>query len=258
MAHTFSFDSIFSVLPEILRKKLQKAYNEIRRNFRESRFEPSELNGAKLAEVVIRILEWHTSASQKYTPFGNKIRDFGQSLRRFESMSTFPDSVRFHIPDILKTLYGVRNKRGVGHVSGDVDPNRMDAQLIVTSANWVIAELVRLFHQVKTEEATQIVEEIISKETQLVWDLGDIKRVLDPSMSMKNRTLLLLHTEHPKEVEEAELFSWVEHSHKSVYRRDILKKIHNEKLVEYNQPNGTVILSPTGLDYVESNLLQEI
>lgn len=253
--NTFSFDTVFSVLPTILRNKLQKAYNEIRRNFRESRFEPSELNGAKFAEVVIRILEWHTSAPQKYTPFGQKIRDFGQSLRRFESKSAFPDSVRFHIPDILKTLYGVRNKRGVGHVSGDVDPNRMDAQLVVTSANWVMAELVRLLHQVTTEEATQIVEEIISKETPLVWDLGDTKRVLDTNMSMKDRTLVLLHKEHPKAVGEPELLRWVEHSNGAVYRRDILKKLHHDKLVEYNQTNRIVILSPTGVEYVEGKLL---
>ncbi len=253
--NTLSFDTVFSTLPSSIRKKLQNAYNEIRRNFRESRFEPSELNGAKLAEVVFRILEWHTSTTHKYTQFGKQIRDFGQSVRRFESMSAFPDSVRLHIPDILKTLYGVRNKRGVGHVSGEIDPNRMDAQLVVTNANWVMAELVRLLHQVTTEEATQIVEEIISKETPLVWDLGDIKRVLDTSMNMKDRTLLLLHKEHPKVVGEAELFTWVEHSNSSVYRRDILRKLHNDKLTEYNQSNGTVILSPIGVVYVEENLL---
>lgn len=253
--HPLSFDTVFSTLPSSIRKKLQYAYNEIRRNFRESRFEPSELNGAKLAEVVFRILEWHTSTSNKYTPFGKQIRDFGQSVRRFESMSSFPDSVRFHIPDILRTLYAVRNKRGVGHVSGEIDPNQMDAQLVVTNANWVMAELVRLLHQVTTEEATQIVEEIISKETPLVWDLGDTKRVLDTSMSMKDRTLLLLHKEHPKEARETELLAWVEYSNGAVYRRNILKKLHREKLVEYNQPNGTVILSPTGVDYVEKNLL---
>jgi len=57
------------------------------------------------------------------------------------------------IPRLLPVLYEIRNNRGVGHVGGDVDPNHMDAEAVQAMASWVMAELVRIFHGVKTEEA---------------------------------------------------------------------------------------------------------
>jgi hypothetical protein len=47
---------------------------------------------------------------------------------------------------------------------------------------------------------------------------------------------------------------WVEHSNASNYRRDVLRPLHKEKLVEYDQRAGTVVLSPPGVDFVESNI----
>ena len=51
--------SILAGIPEPLRNELTKALNEILRNFRERRWEPSELNGGKLCEVVYTILRGH-------------------------------------------------------------------------------------------------------------------------------------------------------------------------------------------------------
>ena len=138
------FNSVFPTLPKAILTKLEASYNEIKRNFRERRYEPSELNGAKFSEAVYRVLEWHTLKT--FTAFGTKIRDFSQALRKFESMSSFPDSIRFHIPKLLDVLYGVRNKRGVGHLSNEIDPNHMDSIMVVSASDWVMAELVRVLH----------------------------------------------------------------------------------------------------------------
>ena len=42
----------FSGLPDGLREELLEAFDKILRNFRERRWEPAELNGGKLSEVV--------------------------------------------------------------------------------------------------------------------------------------------------------------------------------------------------------------
>jgi hypothetical protein len=49
--------------------------------------------------------------------------------------------------------------------------------------------------------------------------------------------------------------SWLEHSNASVYRRDTLKKLHQERLVEYDATARTVQISPTGIADVEEKLL---
>src|SRR4029450_8909341 len=45
----------FAVLPTTLRDDLLSAFNEIVKNYREHRWEPSELNGGKLCEAVYTV-----------------------------------------------------------------------------------------------------------------------------------------------------------------------------------------------------------
>jgi hypothetical protein len=252
------FSKVFGLIPTHLRNKLEKSYGEIKSNFSQGRWEPSELNGGKFCEIVLRILEWHTSPTHVFTPFGSKISDFGQATRRFEPMVAFPESVRFHIPKILNALYTIRNKRGVGHVGGDVDPNHMDATFIVAATNWVMAELVRLLHGVTTLEAQEIVEGLITKNLPAVWEIDGKRRILNPKMSFTDKTLLLLYHEHPKSLTEKQLVDWTEHSNTAVYRRDVLRRCHKLKTIEYDETKGIVFLSPTGLAYVEKTIPLEI
>lgn len=253
-----SFSEFFSSLPKLLLGKLEKNYTEIKVNFAQRRFEPSELNGGKFCEVVLRILQWHTSVTGSYTPFGTKIRDFGQATRSFESLSAFPDSVRFHVPRILNALFTIRNKHGVGHVGGDVDPNHMDALFVVAAADWVMAELLRIFHDVSTEEAQDMVEALISKRLSVIWEVGGRKRVLDPNIRYLDRTLLLLYDSYPKVLLDRTLYDWTEHTNLGVYRNRVLKRLHREKFAEYDVSTGEVHLSPTGLQYVEQQIKTHI
>lgn len=255
-AQTSNFASVFPSIPKQVLERLEKSYNSTKKNFRENRFEPSELNGAKFCEAVFRLLEWHTSKS--YMPFGSKIGDFSQAVRRFENMSKFPDSVRFHIPKILDALYGIRNKRGVGHLGGDVDPNYIDAVFVVSACDWVMAELVRIFHGLSTEEAQRLVQNLVTKKLPIIWHIGDLKRVLAVDLSFKDKALALLYDEHPHSVNETDLFKWVEHSNLTVFKRDIMRPCHGEKLIEYNKGTGKISLSPIGLRYVERKIKLEL
>ncbi len=253
-----NFNTVFPALPQDILGKLEQSYNKIKKNFREGRYEPSELNGAKFCEAAYRILEWHTSSTKSYTSFGVKINDFGQSVRRFESMSLYPDSVRFHIPKILDALYTIRNKRGVAHQSGEVDPNYMDAVFVVSACDWVMAELVRLYHKIPPKDAQKMVQDLVTKKIALIWDVGEVKRVLNPELSFKDKTLVLLYPAYPNSVMESELLKWVEHSNPTVFRTKVLEPCHKEKLIEYDSEDRCVTLSPLGLKYVEDSIELEI
>lgn len=254
MNQPFNFQSVFGNLPEELRNELEKRYDEIVRNFREGRFEPSELNGAKFSEVVFRILEWYTTPKHDYTQFGVSIRDFEQGTRKFESRSTFPDSLRFHIPKLLAFIYSLRNKRGVGHVGGDVNPNHMDATIVVASSKWILAELIRILHTVSVQEASEIVEHLVTKEYPIIWDVMDKKRILDTSLDFNQKVLVLLYSTYPNPVHEKDLVYWVEYSNPSVFRKKILLPLHKDKMVEYDPDSKYILISPKGVKYVEDNI----
>jgi hypothetical protein len=248
---------VFSGLPSGLRRQLLDAFNEIVRNFRERRWEPAELNGGKLSEVAYTIVrgfvDGHLPAS------ASKPSDMLRACQAMEKtpVSAAPRSVRIQIPRMLVALYEIRNNRSVGHVGGDVDPNHMDALVVLQMAKWVVAELVRVLHQVSTGDATAVVESLSDRTIPVIWEVGGRKRVLRTDLSMRDKSLLLLHTT-PGAVAEQDLVRWVEHSNASVYRRDILRPTHRARLVEYDTSVRTVEISPLGIAYVEEHLPLEV
>jgi hypothetical protein len=59
-------------------------------------------------------------------------------------------------------------------------------------ASWVMAELVRVFHQVSLLEAQATVNALVERKHPIVWQQGDLRRVLDPNLSKGDQSLLLL------------------------------------------------------------------
>ncbi len=68
----------------------------------------------------------------------------------------------------------------------------MDAVCVLHMAKWVVAELVRIFHGGSLADASALVEVLSEREISLIWDTGKVRRVLDNSLSMLDKTLTLL------------------------------------------------------------------
>ncbi len=244
-------------LPATIRAELLTALGEIVRNFRERRWEPSELNGGKLCEIVYTILRGHVDGT--IPVHAAKPQNMVDACRALEKADDkrFPRSVRIQIPRLLVALYEVRNNRGVGHVGGDVNPNAMDARLVLESSKWLVAELVRVFHNLSTDDAVKVVDSLVERTIAVVWDVGPRKRVLQSDLSLREQTLLLLYSA-PGPVSEEDLVAWVEPSSAAAYRRDVLRKAHIARLIEYDSAKAMVHLSPKGVEYVEAELSLEL
>lgn len=248
-------EDAFSILPATLRGDLLGAFNEIVKNYRERRWEPSELNGGKLCEVVYTICKgWLEGGS--YPQRATKPSRFANKCWEMETVyQQVPNSRSAHIliPRMMMGLYDIRNNRGVGHAGADVDPNHMDATAVLYGAKWLTAELVRLLHTLTTDEATAIVDGLIEREVAWVWAHGDKKRVLRNGLTWKQKTLLLMLAE-AGDVAEAELFRWLEHPGLPSFRKDVLKQLHRARLIEYAADKRTVRLLPPGVTAAEKVL----
>lgn len=158
---------------------------------------------------------------------------------------------------MIVALYEVRNNRNVGHVGGEVDPNHMDAVCVLQMSKWIVAELIRVLHNRPVDEAAELVDALVERETPIVWKVGSKLRVLDTRLSMKDKALVLLHATAGS-VSERDLVDWIEHSNPSVFRRDVLRKAHRDKLVEYDQETGVIAISPLGIERVEKILAEQM
>jgi hypothetical protein len=246
-----SASGLLANLPVGLRDELVKALNKITTNYREGRWEPAELNGGKLCEVIYSIVRGHADGAMPARPSGPP--NMVDACKRLEREQQLPRSLRIQIPRMMVALYEIRNNRGVGHAGGDVNPNHMDAVAVLYMSKWLVAELIRVFHNVDTTEASQAVDLLVERELPVVWSVDGKKRVLAEKLSQRDRTLLLLYSE-PGAVAEADLRTWVEAANVTAYRRDVLRKAHRERLLEYDETNKTVRLSPKGARYAEEHL----
>lgn len=244
-------EDLFSGLPKRLRSELLDAFSKIVQNYSESRWEPAELNGGKLCEIAYSIAQGVVEGS--YPARASKPRNMVEACKQLEQAGELPRSIKIQIPRMIVALYEVRNNRNVGHVGGEVDPNHMDAVCVLQMSKWIVAELIRVLHERPVDEAAEIVDALVERETPLIWRVGDKVRVLDPKMSMRDKAMVLLYsTAHP--MSDRELVDFVEHTNASVFRRDILRPAHRNKTIEYDETAGTVTISPVGIEYVEKIL----
>lgn len=242
---------LLRAIPAPLRDPLFVEFNSIVRNYLEGRFSPSELSAGLFCEIVYTILAGFASGSYPSRP--TKPRDFASACRALESNTSRPRSFQILLPRLLPALYEIRNNRGVGHTGGDVNPNMMDATAVVTIAKWILAELIRVFHTVTPQDAQRIVDSVAEITVPLVWTDGAIKRVLDTSLKLGQRILVVLSS-CPAGAPINELRKWVKPDDEAYFRR-ALRKLHNDRFVELNEAVDLVRLLPPGAKSV-SKLLQ--
>jgi hypothetical protein len=247
---------VLAGLPQALRDDVLKSYQEIMSNYLERRWEPSELNGGKFCEAAYSVIDGAVKGS-----FPARATKPARMLDACQALEKMPAnagrvgdrSLRVLIPRVLPVLYEVRNNRGVGHLGGDVDANHMDAEAVQAMASWVMAELVRIFHGVTTEAAQEAVDALVERKTPLIWEVGNVRRVLDPGMSAKNQVLTFLH-HNTGWVSATDLFNWVEYSNASVFRSSVLKPLHKARLIEFDAKKDRARISPLGAKDVEQKL----
>ena len=237
------------------RRRLVKTYNGLKIAYLEANFDTCGIRAGRFCEVLLRWAQNELTGS--YTPFGKKIPNFKDECDKLEKTPRCAghESVRILLPRALSFVYSLRNKRGIGHEGGDVDANEIDAATSVRIADWCVCELIRLHYTVSLEEAQGICDAIAERQLPQIWDVFGKRRVLDSGLSYPKQTLLLLYASAGPAVPVEDLVSWTEYSNASIYRRNVLAKMHKERLIEYDRDTEMVAISPKGSAKVEARLL---
>jgi len=248
-------DTYLRPIPATLQSALLTAYSEIQRNYRERRWEPAELNGGKMCEVVYTILKGHADGS--YPATVQKPRNLLQACQELERHpnSTLSRSFRIQIPRLLIALYEMRNNRNVGHIGGDIDPNHMDATLVLHISRWLMAELIRHFHSVDLETASKVVDDLCDRILPLVWEINGKRRVLRDDLTAEQESLIVLYSASHRRMPVDELLDSVEYKNATRFRNELLGRLHKKRFVEFDKDRDSVVLSPTGIAFVEKTIL---
>ena len=250
-----SLEAALKDVPSQFRSKVVKPFLSVKRRFAEGSDESLGLAAGKLCEAVLRLLQQEILKS--HIPFGQRIPDFSVECRKLiESPKTAAvESLRVVLPRALLFIYTLRNKRGIGHVGGDVDANRIDATTIARVCDWVMCELIRVYHNLSLEEAQDLVDGLAQRNIPDIWHVAGKKRVLRDGLDFKQKVLLLCYQEPENAVLSEDLFAWVEYSHLPMFKKAVLIPLHKSRLIEYDKDSDTVTISPLGIKEVEERIL---
>jgi hypothetical protein len=242
-----NLSSILGSIPTGLKDPLIAEYNRIIQYYLEKRWTSSELSGGKFCEIVYTILDGYAKGLYENKPL--KPQNFIDACKRLENNFNVPRSFQILIPRMLPALYEIRNNRSVGHVGGDVDSNPMDTNAVVTISSWILGELIRVFHNTNVIEAQKFVDYITNRKIPLVWEADTNKRVLNPSLSLKNQILLLIGSSSTK-TKTDDLLKWIECKDKGYFFKS-LRQLHKNRMIELSTQEKEVEILPPGMILVE-------
>lgn len=181
-------DELSKIIPPELAEDLLLSYEKILIAYRKGRWEETLWKGGKFAENTFRILNFLLSGKmEKEAPSFKEVKE---KLEKIPS-NQLPESIRILIPRIASSLiYDPRSKRAAVHVK-EINPDYMDANLVLSACSWILAEFVRLYHTSDPKKVIEIINGLVQKKVPFI-ETHEGKAFLTKPIDCPSEILLLL------------------------------------------------------------------
>lgn len=230
--------------------KLLDAYEEAKRNFYLGGHRLEAVEGGRFCEAAYRMLEQEVDANAKFTPLEKQL-DTEAIARRLANAppADHDDSIRLHIPRSLRVVYDIRNKRGTAHLADGIDPNVQDSTLVASVLDWIVAEFVRLHHDVSADEAQTIVENLVERKAPVIEAFDGFLKVLDPDLTAGEHCLVLLYQCGADGATYDQLYDWARPQMRTNLRRTLDRLVNDRARV--HEADRVFCITRAGINHVE-------
>lgn len=234
--------------PAKLVDELLSAYQEAKHNFFLGGLRLSAVEGGRFCEAAFRMLEHVIKGSSTDL---NRALDSEKLILALSNSSkaTFPDSIRLHIPRAIRVVYDIRNNRDAAHLADGIDPNLQDATLVVSNLDWILAEFIRLYHNVSANEAQKIIEGLVTRKVPVIEDFDGFLKVLNPKLQVSGYVLVLLYERGSLGATLSELVKWVQPAMRLNLKRTLTSMV--DKALLHETDAGIFKLTKLGRQEVE-------
>jgi hypothetical protein len=162
-------------------------------------------------------------------------------LNRVATAATIEAHVRQKTVPLVRLLLDFRNNRDVAHLGG-FDANGMDALFVMTSATWIMCELIRALGGYTMPEAQKIVDDLAIKEYPVIMERAGELFITHHNLGAKEQVLVWLTRNASASAEEME--GKVGDSNLTRFRRN-LRELVRDKFVG-RAANGEYFIMPRG------------
>jgi len=178
-------------------------------DYRVGVWEDSIAKMGKMVEAALKALCKHASV-----PFGSG-KDFkvDNAINGLASLAkgSFHESVRLTIPRACRFAYDIASNRGGRHDSDEVDPNEMDATVLMATGSWIVAEMVRYSQKgsVRADEAEQMVTALTERHSRIIERVDGRPYFHIEGKSARQVAVLALWQQHPKRMSKNEIIDTI-------------------------------------------------
>lgn len=160
-------DDITDILSKKIDNDLVKAlmgtYGALQKAYFGEDYEGTLSKSGKFVENIFRVLYFIISGKKLTEIKQGQINELSDKLENANS-TKYSDTIRIVIPRVAKSIYTMRSKLGSEHVKLTV-PDFIDARFTISSSDWIMAKLLRSFHDSNPSEIDKLIHKMKSTET---------------------------------------------------------------------------------------------
>jgi len=234
-------------IPPELVEDLTSSYERILVEYRKGCWEETLWKAGKFAENTFRILAFLlTGKVEKEAPSFHEVRE---KLERISS-EQLPESIRILVPRIASSLiYDPRSKRATVHVK-EINPDYIDANLVISACSWILAEFVRLYHTSDPKKIVEIINGLVQRKAPFIETHEGKVFVTKPIDCQSEILLLLLNS--PNGISRREVGSILGRYYTQGRVTQALQELEKERYIL--KTNDKYIISGTGEDRINMAL----
>lgn len=202
---------------------------------------PGQLKGGRFAEALLRIYQHFLGST--ITPYGSDIpaAEKTRVLNAVQNANTIDLHIRQKTAPLARLLLDFRNNRDSAHLGG-FDANSMDTMFVMTSATWILCELVRVYGDYPMREAQDIVDGLAAKDFPVIIERHGELFIARHDLNSQQEVLVIL-TRNSSATSDF-LESKVSDTNKYRFRKT-LTKMTDEKLIG-RSAGGDYFIMPRG------------
>ncbi|MGD0651003.1 MAG: hypothetical protein ABSA97_07670 [Verrucomicrobiia bacterium] len=172
-------------------------------------WEPCIVKSGKFVEATVKALGLHaglTFATGRKFSAGTVIDDLAKV-----PAGPIDDAIRLTIPRACRFVYDIASNRGARHDPQEVDPNEMDATVVVPNCAWILAEMVRYSQKgaVDLKQAKEMVDSLMVRKYPLIEEVDGRVYFHHKKKSAPDVALLALSYCYPNRMKEEDLIATI-------------------------------------------------
>jgi len=181
-------------------------YQKTVEEFQLGEWEVSISKGGKFVEAIVKALWAHVGEA---VPAGKNFKVGAIIDGLGQKPAAINDTVRLTIPRACRLVYDVASNRGGRHDAGEVDPNQMDATLVVGTCSWILAEMLRFAQKGSLALSTvgELVASLNQRKFPFAEDIDGRHYFSLKGLGAREVELLALWRIHPRRMHRDELIA---------------------------------------------------